>query len=187
MATASKGNEEFIALAMVCRGHPQWNNRLEKGPKNAMSAIQAIGKIVHKSNAEDIFDVPCPKRAFRPLWDENSSVQASAWNRAGCILQSTGHWALGLHSCRALSSQRMRILQNKKLKFNVNRRRLFHLRQRMLILSNPRRLFYLRQQDNYTTRLFSPLVRGANYTGTSSFAVGVCTRVRSENHSCISL
>jgi hypothetical protein len=33
MATASKGNEEFIALAMVCRGHPQWNNRLEKGSK----------------------------------------------------------------------------------------------------------------------------------------------------------
>src|SRR5713101_4213739 len=42
--------------------------------------------------------------------------------------QSTGHWALGLHSCRALSAQRRLTVQNKEPKGKAISRRLFCLR-----------------------------------------------------------
>jgi len=119
MATASKKNDEFFALAMVCSSILEEHEASKIGPSHLS---KALWKVVYRPNGKDQFCTLYQKTAFGLPQQENSPVQAAAQNRAGCILQSTGHWALGLHSCRALSSQRQITIEhnNPKCKNNLS-------------------------------------------------------------------
>jgi hypothetical protein len=152
MATPSS-NDEFIALTMACRRQSSMEPQNWKNPKRDPLNHPMRSEKSFIGQMRETFFTPFVQRALLEGPEmKTARFQPRLRTEPDAILQSTDHWALGLHSCRALSSQRKPILQNNNPKFNVNSRRLFHLRQRMVSFSNPRRLFSLRQQAILTTR-----------------------------------